>query len=209
MGGKRRTACELNPLAGYNGAVATYLKHEDAYEWQLDLPPHAVMALLQAVCVDVTAEDGKIRQIQHLLWGPKSWGVSVQGFSFVLVPLDRRTWQRMFGNHHGTIDGDKAGSRVRVCFTSDPAERRKIHMLVSIVVSLIGVVGVTVAALNQLWIGVAGVLAACGWFAFALGWLMPAYARSEPVSFLDQVFANHCFPADNFQSKQRPQKLAS
>jgi hypothetical protein len=180
----------------YDNFMATYLKHDDAYQWQLDLSPQAVVSLLKATCVDLGEKDCKRQYVKNLLWGPRSWGITFDDSRLVLTPLDHGVWQRIFGCHHGSIAAAKTGSVVQITFNAPIAERRLVRALVLTIVACIGVGGATLVALNQFWIGLILVAALCSWFAFAFLWLAPTMARVEPVRFLDQAFGNHCLPDD-------------
>lgn len=192
--------------------MATYNKLDDAYEWLLDLPPEAVVALLQYVCVDEHAPKAGRNYLLHTLFGPKGWAISFKGREFHLTPLSQGNMHYLFGYEHGTILANKLGSCIRLENRPATFDRRTIKYLLAVPAILASILGTMFVVMSlppsRYWLGFLAVSALAAWFAFAFRWLVPAAGR-ESVGFLDEVFVNHCLHNDKPRNASKPARPAS
>jgi len=173
----------------------TYQVKNNAYEWQLRLPPSGVIALLTTACVDASAKTARSLVLGHMLWGPKAWKVQVNGDSFVLTSLNKRDLREIFSPNLGTISAIPSGSLIRLRYSSKEQQRHTIRLVIGIATVLFG--GGIAAALcwasgNAIWSLLVAPLVG-GWFFLGFYWLVPNSLRQEPVAFLEALFEN-CTP---------------
>jgi hypothetical protein len=177
--------------------MAAYKSVGDGYEWHINLPPPAVTAMLESVCVNRSAEGGKRYSMGHLLWGPKSWAIQIEGLKFCISPLWRSVAFNVFAPHLGTISEAKPGSsRVQLEFSSTRTQRDRLRLVLGASAAVFGgfvAVVLSFSAGLGLW-GVPIALAVATWFFCGFYWMVPSTMQHEPLNFLNEVFADRVLP---------------
>jgi hypothetical protein len=104
--------------------MAAHRQIEGGFEWQLDLPPAVVRAVLCAVCVDLSDRKSTRPSLWYLLWSTKVWTVAFTGEHFELWPLARNSgFHAVFGLPYGQLHPTKSGTRVTVQYACSPWKR--------------------------------------------------------------------------------------